>query len=245
MTPLLTLILLIVSFPRYHHIFRLLCVGFSYYPPQLQKGANDARSDDVRRIKEEVANWINQTFSPTTPLCLKQRDGRGFQNDITGRLLCPIEHSWDDDEYVIPIDACCVDKLFGSVRRKIRNAELDISEDYFLACLYPRGLGNPDDVERGFLRSGLLIKVCKFSIYYLPTSIPNIRPFVLFSHHHHPQKHSMSENPKKGQVGRSRNQRLRRRQRRLMLRLCFIWKGESHREQLRTLQPWYVLPYQI
>ena len=60
--------------------------------------------------------------------------------------------------------------LFDSVRRKIRNAELDISEDYFLACLYPKGLGNPDDVVRGFLRSGLLIKVSNFSIHYLPTS---------------------------------------------------------------------------
>jgi hypothetical protein len=74
-------------------------VSVSHTPSlQLQKGANDARSDDVRRIKEELANWINQTFSPTTPLGLKQRDDRGLQNDVTGRLLCPIEHSWDDDE---------------------------------------------------------------------------------------------------------------------------------------------------
>ena len=60
--------------------------------------------------------------------------------------------------------------LFDSVCRKIRNAELDISEDYFLACLYPKGLGNPDDVVRGFLCSGLLIKVSNFSIPYSPTS---------------------------------------------------------------------------
>ena len=70
--------------------------------PQLQKGANDARSDDVRRAKEEIANWINQTLSPTAPLSVKQRDDRGLQNDITGRLLCPIEFSWDDIEYAIP-----------------------------------------------------------------------------------------------------------------------------------------------
>ena len=69
---------------------------------QVQKGANDARSDDVRRAKEEIANWINQTHTPTTPLSVKQRDNRGLQNDITGRLLCPIELSWDDNEYTIP-----------------------------------------------------------------------------------------------------------------------------------------------
>ena len=83
-------------------MFFIFCMTFSWYSPQLQKGANDARSDDVRRIKEEIANWINQTLSPTTPLSLKQRDDRGLQNDTTGRLLCPIELSWDDDEYVIP-----------------------------------------------------------------------------------------------------------------------------------------------
>jgi hypothetical protein len=82
---------------------RYFCVSFLLFnSPQLQKGANDARSDDVRRAKEEIANWINQTLSPTTPLSVKQRDDCGFQNDITGRLLCPIELSWDDIEYTIP-----------------------------------------------------------------------------------------------------------------------------------------------
>ena len=59
--------------------------------------------------------------------------------------------------------------FFCSVRRKIQTAELDISEDYFLTCLYPNGLGYADDVEHGFLRSGLLIKVRKPSVYCLPT----------------------------------------------------------------------------
>ena len=136
---------------------------------QLQKGANDARSDDVRRAKEEIANWINQTLSPTTPLSVKQRDDRGLQNEITGRLLCPIELSWDDIEYTtLRVIVSAFDIFFCSVRRKIQTAELDISEDYFLTCLYPKGYGNPDDVEHGFLRSGLLLKVCKTCI---PTRI--------------------------------------------------------------------------
>ena len=60
--------------------------------------------------------------------------------------------------------------LFDSVCCKIRTAELDISEDYFLACLYPKGLGNPNNVESGFLYSGLLVKVHNFFINYLPTN---------------------------------------------------------------------------
>ena len=49
-----------------------------------------------------------------------------------------------------------------SVRARIRNGELDISEDYFLTCLYPKGYGNPNDVEQYFLRSSLLVKVSFF-----------------------------------------------------------------------------------
>jgi hypothetical protein len=95
----LTLRLSIISLPRYD-AFQPSYDYVSYLPiPQLQKGANDARSDDVRRIKEEVANWINQSLSPTTPLSAKQREDRGYQNDVTGRLICPIELSWDNHEY--------------------------------------------------------------------------------------------------------------------------------------------------
>jgi hypothetical protein len=54
-------------------------------------------------VKEEVTIWINQACSPPVPLNPKNRDNRGFQNDFTGRLLCPIEYSWDDLEYVIAI----------------------------------------------------------------------------------------------------------------------------------------------
>jgi hypothetical protein len=68
---------------------------------QLQKGGNDGRSDDVRRVKEEVTIWVNQACSPPVPLNPKNHDNRGFQNDFTSRLLCPIEYSWDDLEYVI------------------------------------------------------------------------------------------------------------------------------------------------
>jgi hypothetical protein len=101
-------------------------IPLTQYTPQLQKGANDARSDDVRRVKEEVASWINQTLSPTAPLSTKQRDDRGLQNDVTGRLLCPIEYSWDDDEYAITIiDVCSTQRIAFVVfveRFKLRNS---------------------------------------------------------------------------------------------------------------------------
>ncbi len=61
----------------------------------------DARSDDVRRIKEELALWLNISHTPNPPLNTKSRSDRGMENDITGRLLCPIEYDWDDEMLVL------------------------------------------------------------------------------------------------------------------------------------------------
>ncbi|KAF9044321.1 hypothetical protein BJ165DRAFT_1528874 [Panaeolus papilionaceus] len=120
---------------------------------QIQKGANDARSDDLRRVKEELGNWLNSDFSPPVPFSVRTRADRGLHNDITGRLLCPIEYNWEDDE----------------IRAKIRDGNISIADDLFLVCLYPKGRGVPEDVEKGFLRSRLLVKTyC--AIFTSPTS---------------------------------------------------------------------------
>ncbi|KAF9533408.1 hypothetical protein CPB83DRAFT_782959 [Crepidotus variabilis] len=126
---------------------------FRQYTASLQKGANDARSDDVRRIKEEIAVWLNHNNPTATPLSPKSRDNRGLQNDVTGRLLCPIEHKWDDEKN----------------RADMQNAVIDISQDFFITCLYKKGTADPSDVENGFLRSVLLLKTfC--AVFTSPTS---------------------------------------------------------------------------
>ena len=54
-----------------------------------------------------------------------------------------------------------------SIQTKIRN-ETDgysASNDYWLRCLYEGENGNPEDVEKGFLKSSLLVKVWVFRIY--------------------------------------------------------------------------------
>jgi len=38
--------------------------------------------------------------------------------------------------------------------------KINVGDDYFLACLYPKGEGSADDVECKFLKSQLLVKVC-------------------------------------------------------------------------------------
>jgi len=81
---------------------------------KLQTGANDARSDDAGRIKVAVANWLNarkpyrseiddsnrNTATPIQVLSPKGKEGRRISNNVTGRLICPIEYDWDDPEYV-------------------------------------------------------------------------------------------------------------------------------------------------
>lgn len=83
------------------------------------------------------------------------RANRGIQHDATGKLLCPIDFDWDDP----------------TIRARLRNCEegYDINSSYFLRCLYQSGTGNINDVEDGFLKSGLLVKVFKH-IFTSPSS---------------------------------------------------------------------------
>lgn len=52
----------------------------------------------------DLAKWLNK--DPTVAagrlplLDGEDRKMRGFHHELTGRLLCPIEHDWSDPEYV-------------------------------------------------------------------------------------------------------------------------------------------------
>jgi hypothetical protein len=86
---------------------------------KLQTGANDVRSDDTGRLKVAIAEWLNarkhkkrphnfnrdgddsetNDSSYNTPvLSLRGKDERRISNDITGRLICPIDYNWDNLE---------------------------------------------------------------------------------------------------------------------------------------------------
>jgi hypothetical protein len=73
---------------------------------KLASGANDARSDDTSRLKVAVAEWLNarswnsaESNAIPTRLSAKGKEDRGYSNDVTGRLLCPVIFDWDDIEY--------------------------------------------------------------------------------------------------------------------------------------------------
>ena len=68
---------------------------------QLQDGAKNARGDDVSKLMNRVADWLNQQYPHEPPLSTIKRDGRGIHHSITGMLLCPIRYDWNDEEYTI------------------------------------------------------------------------------------------------------------------------------------------------
>ena len=39
---------------------------------------------------------MHGTPRPEPPLSAEDKTGRGFYNDATGRLLCPVDYDWND-----------------------------------------------------------------------------------------------------------------------------------------------------
>uniref|UniRef100_A0A8H7XUS1 Uncharacterized protein n=1 Tax=Psilocybe cubensis TaxID=181762 RepID=A0A8H7XUS1_PSICU len=113
----------------------------------VEKKGNAARSDNVRRMKEEVATFLNQMYNPSQHFFTKSRDQRGLQNTITGRLLCPIMHDWSNE--IVRAKVCA-----GDVDLKPR-----LRKTCFLGALYPRNhCLDGHSLDYLFLRSTLLVK---------------------------------------------------------------------------------------
>ncbi|KAJ7235690.1 hypothetical protein C8J57DRAFT_1728558 [Mycena rebaudengoi] len=106
----------------------------------IQKGANDARSDDVRRLSNCIGNWLNddrelptlKRFDHTPPIqdeegrLVRQsaplfqpgsRSNRGIQHDIAGGLLSQIEHDWHRTKRVFALHLFALDVADESSRR--------------------------------------------------------------------------------------------------------------------------------
>ncbi|KAJ7265098.1 hypothetical protein C8J57DRAFT_1718405 [Mycena rebaudengoi] len=144
----------------------------------IQKGANDARSDDVRRISICMANWLNddcdrpelKIFDHTPPLEDDEgrevpqraplfrpgdRSNRGIQHDIAGGLLSQIEHDW--------------------IREELRSLSPGpdaavINSSFYCRLFYADFDGDPDAVETGFLQSRYLVKGFKAKVKNLEKS---------------------------------------------------------------------------
>ncbi|KZP08145.1 hypothetical protein FIBSPDRAFT_761880, partial [Athelia psychrophila] len=124
---------------------------------QLTKGADMARGDDASTLKVVVVSWVYEAFGPSVPSLLGAvKDGRGLHNEHTGRLLCPCEFNWAEDE----------------VRAAIRagREEYAVTADSWPIYCYANFSYDPENAEDGLWRSSLLVKAFKF-IFTSPSSV--------------------------------------------------------------------------
>ncbi|KAF8222820.1 hypothetical protein L208DRAFT_1426222 [Tricholoma matsutake] len=110
-------------------------------------------------MKRNIAIWLNSRSSTTMHLNPEDCKDRGLQNDVMGRLLCPINFDWDDPDVHAKVRAC--------------DEDFNPSISFYYCCFYPNGYGDPDDVEQGFLRSSLLVKTFS-AIFLSPSSASGI-----------------------------------------------------------------------
>lgn len=62
---------------------------------QLTEGADTAHSDDASQLKSVVPMWLGDA---TPRLSAHDKSGRGFYNDTTAHLMCPVEYDWSEVE---------------------------------------------------------------------------------------------------------------------------------------------------
>ncbi|KAG1895183.1 uncharacterized protein F5891DRAFT_984496 [Suillus fuscotomentosus] len=70
-------------------------LAFAYN--KLNEGSDGARGDDSASLKCAVANWLmERTPTPNPTIHRQDKSGRGFYNDVTGGLLCPVDYDWSN-----------------------------------------------------------------------------------------------------------------------------------------------------
>ncbi|KAJ6625271.1 hypothetical protein B0H10DRAFT_2186210 [Mycena sp. CBHHK59/15] len=123
----------------------------------LRNGSRNARSDDTKNLWEAIVPWLNRDYPSMDPaLEADSRDNRGIYHDTLGRVLCPIEYDWNNEE----------------TRMNIREGHLDfpLTAHSWFSGLYPEGQFDPNDPEKGLFRNVTLLMTYKF-IFTSPLSV--------------------------------------------------------------------------
>ncbi|KAJ7796890.1 hypothetical protein B0H13DRAFT_2508324 [Mycena leptocephala] len=123
----------------------------------LRAGSRNARSDDTKNVREAIVPWLTIVYPELNPpLDAHSRENRGIYHDDLGRLLCPVEFDWADDD----------------VRTAIRESDPDyqITADSWWAGLYPIDKFDPTHPDARLFTNILLLKVYKF-IFTSPLSV--------------------------------------------------------------------------
>ncbi|EAU83822.1 hypothetical protein CC1G_13139 [Coprinopsis cinerea okayama7 len=121
----------------------------------LQKGANQARSDDTKGLRTVIIDWLAPPDEPLQPsLSRTVKVDRGFNHDRTGELLCPPHINWSNPK----------------IREQLRNKSLVVSGSDLPSFLWEDGMYDGKDIWKGFFRNPILVKAYKH-IFTSPSSV--------------------------------------------------------------------------
>ncbi|KIY47169.1 hypothetical protein FISHEDRAFT_59812 [Fistulina hepatica ATCC 64428] len=146
------------------------------YLARIARDGDAAKNTDTSNIRVALADWLNQQMhdeeaakcvaDPSSPLLPQQRligstrQYRGLDHDKLGGYLVAVDSGdWNDIQY----------------REAVRNGDprAGYGESYYARVFYAHGTGTQDDVETGFLRGPLLVKVAHY-IFTSPSSVLSI-----------------------------------------------------------------------
>ncbi|KAG6379161.1 hypothetical protein JVT61DRAFT_11601 [Boletus reticuloceps] len=123
---------------------------------ELNQGADSSRGDDAASLKRSVIHWLKVAF-PHAKAGLEpdEKTGRGFDHDLTGRLLCPVDYNWEDDQQRAAICDFHPDFL--------------VTADSWPAFLYEGERYDSQKPTEGLFKNALLLKAFKH-VFTSPTS---------------------------------------------------------------------------
>lgn len=101
----------------------------------LDKGRREFRNAQVHSISNKISIWVKGVP--------ENKHLRGFENDVCGRLLCPSTRDWEDP----------------MIREQIQSFQIPVTADDFPKFLWKDEEVDPNDMNKSFLRSELLVKV--------------------------------------------------------------------------------------
>ncbi|KAI0349323.1 hypothetical protein OH77DRAFT_1465554 [Trametes cingulata] len=125
----------------------------------LQIGVSGAKSDDTRSLRGAVIDWLKLDFpADTVDLNSDTKVSRGFRNEVTGRLLCPVMLDWKDENV-----------RTQSVNRTATVSGDPVNGSHWPSFLYASGLYDENLPWVGFLMGEYLLRTFRH-IFTSPSS---------------------------------------------------------------------------
>ncbi|KIK76228.1 hypothetical protein PAXRUDRAFT_170574, partial [Paxillus rubicundulus Ve08.2h10] len=122
----------------------------------INKSADSARGDDCATLKPAVVHWLMSARpAPEPALEPSEKTGRGFNHDVTGHLLCPVDYDWSDTEH----------------RSAIRDYHPDflVTEHNWPTFLYENERYDSESPTKGLFKNKLLVQAFRH-VFTSPTS---------------------------------------------------------------------------